>query len=195
MSESDAIGVVRKHRWLSREEQSQRLHEDGCRVVVDLDDVGRETLVPLIREKTVVKAAFAFLLTPRKGVRAGLEDYGRFAARIARLPRKCSGVVKDLDTGLIADTPGTRKAMLSVVREQLMRSSRGLAISEAARRGPKALVLNKLQEAQAEAIWRNVRRYPTWETVEVALQEDVHKAFTRWRAHKMFGPRIGAKTD
>ena len=75
-----------------------------------------------------------------------------------------------------------------------MRSNRGLAASESARRGPKSLVLDKLQEARAEAIWRNVRKYPRWEDVEPALQEHVHEDFTRWRAHRMFGPRqIGEK--
>lgn len=196
MGQEYAIGVVRKHRWATLDEQRRRLQEDGCRVIVDLEATPREWLCTAIRERTVVKLAYACLLTPRRGVRAGLEDYKRFAERIAKLPRKCVGVVKDLDTGLVADSPGTRKAMLSVVREQLMRSVRGLAISEAARRGPKALTLDKLQEAKAEAIWRNVRKYPRWEDVELALQEQIHKRFTRWRAHRMFGPRqVGEKRE
>jgi hypothetical protein len=184
----DAIGVVRKHRWASVDVQRQRLQEDGCRVIIDLEDTPRDWLYTAIRERTTIKAAFACLLTPRKGVRPGLEDYARFAERIAKLPRKCVGVIKDLDTGLVADSPGARKAMLSVVREQLMRSSRGLAISEAARRGPKALVLTEMQRAKAEAIWRNVRKYPTWDDVEPALKQ-LHKRLTRWRAHREWGPR------
>lgn len=57
------------------------------------------------------------------------------------------------------------------------------------RSGLKALVLTDLQTAKAEAIWRNVRRWPTWADVETALQEQVHEDFTRWRGHRMFGPR------
>jgi hypothetical protein len=194
MNDVDAIGVVRKHRWASVDVQRQRLQEDGCRVIVDLEDTPREWLCTAIREHTVIKLAYAFLLTPRRGVRPGLEDYNRFASKIMRVPRACHGYVKDLDTGLIATTAGTHKAMLSVVREQLMRSSRGLAISEAAKRGPKALALDKLQEAKAEAIWRNVRKWPRWEDVETELRKSVHKKFTRWRAHRMFGARqVGEK--
>ena len=126
MGTEDAIGVVRKHRWASLDVQRQRLQEDGCRVIVDLD------------------------------------------------------------TGLVADTPGTRKAMLSVVREQLMRSGRGLAASESARRGPKGLALDKLQEARAKAIWFNTRDYPTWDDAERALQEQVHESFTKWRANRLW---------
>lgn len=194
MRQEDAIGAVRKHRWASLDVQRTLLKEDGCRVIVDLDKTPREWFYTTIRERTLIKVAYACLLTTKRGVRAGLKDYAAFASKIARLPRGCVGSVKDLDTGLVADSPGTRKAMLSVVREQLMRSNRGLAASESARRGPKALTLDKLQEARAEAIWRNVRKYPRWEDVEPALQAHVHEDFTRWRAHRMFGPRqVGEK--
>lgn len=186
MSMEDAIGVVRKHRWASLDVQRTLVENDGCRVIVDLDSTPREWFYTTIRERTVIKVAYACLLTTKRGVKAGLKDYAAFAAKIAKLPRGCVGVIKDLDTGLIADSPGTRKAMLSVVREQLMRSNRGLAASESARRGPKAVVLTELQEAKAEAIWRNVRKYPTWDDAELALQEQVHKDFTKWRANRMW---------
>ena len=186
MRQEDAIGVVRKHRWAPLDVQRQRLQDDGCRVIVDLDKTERDWLFTAIRERTTIKALHACFLTARRGVRAGLTDYAAFADKIAKLPRGCVGVIKDLDTGLIADSPGTRKAMLSVVREQLMRSHRGLAASESARRGPKAVVLTELQKARAEAIWRNVSRYPTWDDAERALQEQVHESFTRWRANRMW---------
>lgn len=188
MVTEDAIGVVRKHRWLPIEAQRELLQGDGCRVIVDLDSTPRDWFYTAIRERTIIKAAFACLLTPRQSVRAGLVDYKRFAERIAKLPRKCVGVVKDLDTGLVADSPGARKAMLSVVREQLMRSGRGLAISEGMRRGPKAFTMTDLVRAKGEAIWRNVRKYPTWDDVEPALKE-LDKRLTRWRAHREWGPR------
>ena len=190
MSQFDAIGVMRKHRWAPISAQRIRLEDDGCERFVDLDATPRSWLFTAIRERTIVKAAYAFLLVERRGLIAGVVDFKEFADKIAKLPRQCHGYVKDLDTGLIGDTPGARKAMLSVVREQLMRSNRGLAAAEsAAKRGPKAVELTDLQTAKAEAIWRNVGRFPTWETVEVALQEQVHEDFTRWRGHRMFGPR------
>jgi len=191
MGTEDAIGVVRKHRWATLHEQRERLEEDGCRVIVDLDKTPRDWLCTAIRERTVIKAAYACLLTPRQSVRMGLTDFVKFQARIAKLPRGCVGVVKDLDTGLIADSPGTRKAMLSVVREQLMRSARGLAaVESAARRGRKEMKLSKLQEAAAKAIWFNTRDYPEWGDAELALQEQIHEDFTRWRANRMWpGPR------
>ena len=197
MRQEDAIGLVRKHRWASLDVQRKRLEDDGCRVIVNLDEKPREWLCTVIRERTILKLAYACLLTPRQSVRAGLKDYTAFTTRIAKLREgTCHGYVKDLDTGLLADSPGSRKAMLSVVREQLMRSARGLAAAESARRGPKTLVLNQLQEAKAEAIWRNVRKFPTWDDVEAALQECVHKDFTRWRGHRMFGPRkFGEKQE
>jgi hypothetical protein len=54
-------------------------------------------------------------------------------------------------------------------------------------------VLTDLQLAKGEAIWRNVRKHPTWEDVEVELQKQINKRITRWRAHREWGPRIGAK--
>jgi hypothetical protein len=199
MSQLDVIGVVRKHRWASLDVQRMRLEEDGCGPIIDLDATPRDWLLTAIRERTIIKAPFAFLLTKRKGVRAGLADFEAFTGKLAKVRRKdgttCIGVVKDLDTGLLADTPGARKAMLAVVREQLMRSVRGYGIAEGVRRGPKPLTLTALQEAKAEAIWRNVRKYPRWEDVEPALQQ-VHEDLTRWAAYRKWKARtIGKKQD
>jgi hypothetical protein len=193
MRQEDAIGVVRKHRWATLDAQRRQLQEDGCRVIVDLDATPRDWLFTAIRERTVIKAAYACLLAARQSVRMGLADFIKFQAKIAKLPRGCVGVVKDLDTGLIADSPGTRKAMLSVVREQLMRSARGLAaVESAARRGRKEMKLTELQEAEAKAIWFNTRDYPEWDDAELALQEQIHEDFTKWRANRMWpGKRKG----
>jgi len=196
MERLDVIGVVRKHRWASLDVQRLRLQEDGCGPIIDLDTTPRDWLLTAIRERTVIKAPFAFLLTRRKGVRAGIADFEAFIDKLSRVKRKdgtaCVGCVKDLDTGLIADTPGARKAMLAVVRDQLMRSVRGYGIEEGVRRGPKPLVLTPLQEAKAEAIWRNVRKYPRWEDVEPALKQ-VHEDLTRWAAYRKWRGRIGEK--
>lgn len=199
MRQLDVIGVVRKHRWASLDAQRLRLQEDGCGPIIDLDATPRDWLLTAIRERTVIKAPFACLLTKRKGVRAGLADFEAFTDKLAKVRRKdgttCIGIIKDLDTGLLADTPGTRKAMLAVVRDQLMRSVRGYGIAEGVRRGPKPLTLTALQEAKAEAIWRNVRKYPRWEDVEPALQQ-VHEDLTRWAAYRKWKARsIGKKPD
>lgn len=189
MAEIDAIGVVRAHRWATVGEQRQRLQDAGCSKIVDLDKTPREWLLTAIRERTIIMAPWAFLLTPRKHVRTGLPDFEAFMKRAAKLPRRCVGIIQDMDTGLMADTPGAQKAMLAVVRDQLARHARGLASGENGRRGRKALILTEIQSAKGEAIWRNTRKFPTWDAVEQELQKQVHKRLTRWRAHREWGPR------
>ncbi len=191
----DTIGVVREHRWATVEDQRQLLQDAGCNKIVDLDEVKREWFYTAIRERTVIMAPWAFLITPRKGVHTGLADFDAFMKRIAKLPRGCVGIIKDMDTGLMADTPGSQKAMLAVVRDQLAKHGRGLASGENARRGRKALSLTEMQRAKGEAIWRNVRKFPTWKAVEPELKKQISKRMTRWRAHREWGPRIGAKQD
>lgn len=194
MQTEDAIGVVRAHRWATLEDQRAKLKADGCRVIVDLGDKPRDTLVPLIRESTVLKLVYAFLLAEPRGARAALADYRAFACRLAKLPRKCVGIVKDLDTGLVAATPGARKAMLAVVKEQLTRHGKGKQSAENGKRGRARLVLTELQDAKGEAIWRNVALFPEWKDAEAELRAKVHKGLTRWQAHRRWGPRrIGGK--
>jgi hypothetical protein len=185
MTDEDAIGVVRAHRWATLAEQRQRLKADGCRVVIDLGETPRDALLPMIREGTVVKAAYAFLLAERKGATAGLADYHRLAERLAKLPRGCVGWVKDLETGLVAHTPGTRKAMLAVVKDQLARHGKGLRSAENGKRGGQLRTFTETQMAKAEAVWNNVKRYPTWEDAAKALPE----GFSVWRAHKLWQGR------
>ena len=132
MSTEDAIGVVRAHRWATLEEQRSRLKTDGVRTIIDLGTTPRDHLLRSIRDGagTVFKLAYAFLLTdPNKGAQRALADYKSFACKIAKLAHEYTkpggakvkatvhGYVKDLDTGLVASTPGTRKAMLAVVKE------------------------------------------------------------------------------
>ena len=66
MGQEDAIGVMRKHRWASLDVQRQRLKEDGCRVIVDLGETPRDWLLTAIRERTIIKTAYACLLTAGK---------------------------------------------------------------------------------------------------------------------------------
>jgi hypothetical protein len=190
----DTIGVVSKHRWASVEEQRKRLEDDGCRVIIDLAKVDREFLLTAVRDRTVVKVLYAFLLAKgRDSARALMADYKAFSERLAKLPRGCSGYIKDVDTGLVADTTGTRRAMLALVKHQIARHRQGAKSAEIGKRGREALVLNDLQKARGEAIWRNVRKFPTWDDVEPELEKQVDKRMTRWRAHREWGPRIGAK--
>lgn len=194
MSNQDAIGVVRKHRWASLDVQRQQLQADGCRVIVDLDNTPRDWMYTAIREGTVIKVPFAFLLCQRKGAVAGLADYRAFACKIANLPRGCFGAVKDMETGLVASTPGTRKAMLDVVRRQLAQHGKGLRSPENGKRGRVALKLTELQDAKGQAIWFNLKRYRKREDAEAALREKVHKDLTHWAANRFWGPRqFGAK--
>jgi hypothetical protein len=193
MGKIDMIGVVREHRWATADEQRQSLQDAGCSKIVDLDETPRDWFYTAIRERTIILAPWAFLLTPRKRVLTGLADFDAFMKHIAKLPRGCVGIIKDLDTGLMADNPGSQKAMLAVVRDQLSRHARGLASGENAVRGRKALVLTDMQRAKGEAIWRNVRKFPTWDAVEPELKKQISKRMTRWRAHREWGPRIGAK--
>jgi hypothetical protein len=185
MQTEDAIGVVRAHRWATLQEQRERLKADGCRVVIDLGETSRDAVLVMVREGTVLKAAFAFLLAERKGATAGLADYHRFAERLAKLPRGCWGYVKDLETGLVASTPGTRKAMLAVVKDQLARHGKGLRSAANGKRGGQLRTFATIEMERAEAVWGNTKKYPTWEDAAKALP----KGFSVWRAHKLWKGR------
>jgi hypothetical protein len=194
MHADDTIGVVNKHRWASVEEQRKRLEQDGCRIIIDLAKVDRDYLLRTVRERTVVKVLYAFLLAKgRDSAKALLSDYTAFAEKLAKLPRGCSGHIMDLDTGFLADTAGSRKVMLALVKQQIARHRQGAKSMENGRRGREALELSEMQMAKGEAIWRNVRKWPTWEDVEAELQKQIDKRMTRWRAHREWGPRSGAK--
>lgn len=205
MGQEDAIGVVRSHRWATLEDQRLRLKADGVRVIVDLGTTPRDHLLSAIRDGagTVFKLAYAFLLTdPNKGAVRALADYRKFACKMASYAREyrkvggakgtmvVHGYVKDLDTGLVASTPGTRKAMLAVVKEQLAKHGKGKRSADNGTHGRKAIVLNELQDAKGKAIWLDRRRFPEWADAERELSEKVRKGITRWRAHKLWGPRV-----
>lgn len=208
MSTEDAIGVVRAHRWATLEEQRARLKADGVRTIIDLGTTPRDQLLGSIRDGagTVFKLAYAFLLTdPNKGAKRALADYKAFACKIAKLSREyhkpggakakviVHGYVKDLETGLVANTSGTRRAMLAVVKEQLAKHGKGKRSADNGTRGRKALVLDELQFAKGEAIWRNPR-YGSWVEAEKALQQHVHKRLTRWRANRLWKVRKIGRT-
>ena len=178
------------------------------RAIIDLGTTPRDQLLSSIRDGagTVFKLAYAFLLTdPNKGAKRALADYKAFACKIAKLTHEHNkpggakaktvvhGYVKDLDTGLVANTPGTRKAMLAVVKEQLAKHGKGKRSADNGKRGRHAVELTELQEAKGEAIWRNPK-FEDWETAETELQKKVHKRLTRWAAHKRWGDRKIGRT-
>ena len=195
MNAGDTIGVVSAHRWATIEEQRERLKADGCRIIVDLAKVDREYLLTVVREGTVVKVLYAFLLAKGRGnARAMLADFKAFSQKLSKLPRGCFGFIKDVDAGLVADTPGARRAMLVIVKHQIARHRQGAKSVENGKRGRVPLELTELQDAKGEAIWRNLERYPEWKDAELALQKHVHKDLTRWSAHRLWKKRrIGAK--
>lgn len=193
MSTEDIIGVVRAHRWASVPAQREALKADGCTRIVDLDKLGREDLVALVRERTTIKVLYAFLLARQGDAVHMLDDYKKFACRLAKLPRRCSAVVKDLSTGLLADTPGMRKAMVEVVRSQIVKHRRGLASAENGKQGGQEREFTETEWLKFEAVWLNTRKYPTWDHAQDAF-EVINRDFTVWRAHLKWGPRkFGAK--
>lgn len=192
MSDQDTIGVVRAHRWASIEEQRSRLKADGCRTIIDLASADREYLLRSARDGagTCVKVLYAFLLADarKQGAVRMLSDYRVFTEKLAKLPRRCHGYVKDVDSGFVADTPGKRKAMLAVVREQIARHRKGLKSAENGKRGGQTKDFTEIELAKGEAAWMNVQRYPTWDDVAPVLAK-INKELTVWYAHAKWGPR------
>lgn len=187
MVDEDCIGVVRHHRWLSAAEQRSRLEAERVRRIVDLGEHPREYLLRLVREQSTVVLAYAFLLAePRRRASDMLRDYDQFASKLAKLPRGCSASVKDLDTGLKADTPGLRKAMLEVVRTQLAKHVRGQRSAANGKR--RAIEFTNAEWDKFEAIWLNVRKFPGWVECEKAFKQ-INPKMNRWRAHAKFGAR------
>lgn len=190
-STEDAIGLTRVHRWAPIPVQVERLQIAGVRRIVSLDKLSREQLVRMIRERTVLKVLHAsFLIDPHKrGAVRRLNDYQKFTEELANLKRNCRGLVMDVDSGFLADTPGERRAMLALVREQIAKDLRGKASASNGKRGGQPKQYSDAQYATAEGIWMNVVRYPKWDDAERALKEQVDKDFTVWRANRRFGPR------
>ena len=196
MSTEDAIGVTFEHRWVATAQQVRRLQEAGCIKIVSLDGVGRHRqvtvaeLAKLVRPGTVVKLVHAFFLArPDKRRAATLK--AAFAEAVQAIVDKRKGAVKDLDAGITTAKPGHRKALMALANEQIGRSRQGLAVTETnkRRRGRIELTLTKEQRLTAQVIWLDTEKYPDWHDAEVALQEQVHEDFTKWRANRMFGVR------
>lgn len=170
--------------------QEDRLKADGCRVVVSLDKVDRDQLKRMIRERTVVKVVYPFLLVdPRKrGVIRMVTDYSKFAEELANLPRKCHAYIKDVESGFVAETVPQRRVMLSVVREQCAAHHKGAKSVKNLPRGGQRKLFSDEQIETARLIWENVRRYPSWDSAQAGFDERV-PGWTVWRANREFGKR------
>jgi len=190
-STEDAIGLTRVHRWAPIPVQTERLEAAGVRRIVSLDKITREQLVRMIRDRTVLKVLHAsFLIDPHKrGAIRRLNDYQKFAEELANLPRKCRGIVLDVDSGFLADTAPQRRAMVALVREQIAKDLRGKASASNGKRGGQPLKLSGEQKERGRGIWMDVVRFPTWDDAELELKKQVHKDFTKWRANREYGLR------
>lgn len=198
MSENDHIGVIRPHRWISADAQRERLEADGCRIIVALagkkETCTREELEKLTRPSSVIKFVHAFLLADprRRRSQGGLK--ADFLAALKRLtdkpPAGRGGTLKDVATGLTTANPEHRRVIIASANDQITRDGKGLksALNGARNRGRQAIDLNKDQLRDAKAIWRNLVDYPEWQDADAGLKT-VHPKFTRYRAHRLWGPR------
>jgi len=198
MSENDHIGVIRSHRWIGAEAQRKRLEADGCRTIVSLDGkkdtATREELERLVRPTTTIKVVHAFLLADpkRRRLKGGLK--ADFLAVLKRLickpPNGRNGTLKDVASGLTTANPEHKRLIIAGASDHITRDGKGLksALNGARNRGRQRLNLTTEQLRAAKAIWRDLIEYPTWEAADKGLAS-VHKDFTRYRAHRLWGSR------
>lgn len=186
---------MRHHRWLSADEQAERL-APRCRIVVSLDggkvpQVDREALVRLARPGCVVELVHAFLLaTPsRKTLSAGMRR--DFRSALSAIEKRGAQVF-DLTADVGSDK---RQALLAVVDADIGASNRGRASKtngEKSKPGRRRYEPTDDELRRAEAIWGNTKRYPGWKEAAEALKREVPK-FTVFRAWKVWGMRLSPK--
>jgi hypothetical protein len=202
MSDLDAIGLVRDHRWLGAAEQAKRLEADGCRVVLALDDTRkmrqatREDVEKFARKGTTFKLVHAFLLADtRKRRKVALK--ADFCAWLKRLVDKGGAVLKDVDMGLT--TERHRKAIVAVADDMIARHCQGArsAVNGQVQRGRQLVEFTPQQLKEAKAIWRDTVEYPTWHDARTALAEIVSakgEKFTTDRARRLWQSRKSKRT-
>jgi hypothetical protein len=199
IEKNDTIGVVRSHRWVSADVQRKRLQAEGVRIIVELDGknaVERTAFERLVRQGTVVKFVHVFLLADPKAAHKKGGMFADFLAAMKRLvckhPNGREGVLVDLETGLTTGDTVKKRALMVHVKDQLGRIAKGSKSAINGRmntdKGRRALEFTDAELRDAKAVWRNRVEYPEWEDAEDGLKA-VHPKFTRWRAHKMWGPR------
>lgn len=184
---TDIIGVVRSHRWGSVDIQTERLKADGCKRIINLSKGDREQLVMMVRERTLIKVVWAILLVApgKSGVKRMFDSYQAFSKRLAKLPRGCHGYVKDVDSGIVADTKAGMRAMELLVRDQIRRDLQG---RKSADNLPREKEFSEIEWLKAENAFHNPTKYPTVERLQAYYDEEI-PGFTYWRANREWGKR------
>jgi len=192
---TDRIGVVRQHRWLSADKQAELLRE-RCRKVVSLDGgklmrIEREAVEKLARPGTVIELVHAFLLADpkRKRARGGMQ--ADFRAALEGLEKR-GAVVVDVDAGICSKKH--RRALLALADKDIGRSNQGAksATNGARSKGRQEADFTPEQFDKAYNVWHNRKAFPTWDDVDGALEKIVSpngQKFTRYRAHAKWGGR------
>lgn len=191
MRETDTIGVVREHRWITAPDQASVLRP-ASRTIVTLYGGGfrrvtLEQLATLTRPGTVLNLVHAFLLAepgPTREMKASLKE----AIKLLTVERQ--GIVRDVTTGMSTDTKVRKQALVDMAGVQIGRSNQGKssATNGALSPGGQPLDLSTEQLRDAKAVWRDLIDYPEWDDAARGLRK-VHREFTIWRAHKLWGPR------
>lgn len=192
---TDRIGVVRQHRWVSADKQAELL-APRCRKIVSLGggklpQVEREDVEKLARPGTVIELVHAFLLADprRKKQRGGLQ--ADFRAALERLESR-GAVVVDVDASICSRKH--RRAMLALADKDIARSNQGAksATNGARSKGRQEADFTPKQWEDAYNVWHNRKAFPFWNDVDVALAKIVSpngQKFTRYRAHAKWGGR------
>lgn len=189
---TDRIGVVRQHRWLSADKQAELLRE-RCRKIVSLGggklpQVEREDVEKLARPGTAIELVHSFLLADpkRKRTRGGMK--ADFRSALERLEKR-GAVVVDVDAGICSGKH--RRAMLALVDKDIARSNQGAksATNGALSRGRPTYEPTRDELKAAKAIWRDLIDHPEWSDADKALREQVNPRFTAWRAYDEWGGR------
>lgn len=200
MSDADAFGVVREHRWpgLTADEQAAILRKTNLKAVYSLGGgkLPTCTLADLSRWATapgrVFRVVHLFLLAEPAKHTPALRR--RLQAAVNELVDKRGAVIEEVDSGLTTAKPGHRRAMMALAREMIARSCQGAksATNGKQMRGRQLVKFSREQIAEAKRIWRDTVEHPTWEDAAKALSKIKSakgEKFTVFRARKLFGER------
>lgn len=189
---TDRIGVVRQHRWMSADKQAELLRPRCAKIVSlgggKLPQVEREDVEKLARPGTVIELVHAFLLADprRKKLRGGLQ--ADFRAALERLEKR-GAIVVDVDASICSRKH--RRAMLALADKDIARSNQGSksATNGARSRGRPAYKPSPEELRDAKGIWRDLIEYPEWDDADAALRTKVNPLFTAWRAYDIWKGR------
>lgn len=179
--------------------QRERLQQDGCRIIVELDgkkdSVTRSELEKLTRPGTVVKFMFPFLLAdPKaKNKKGGMKaDFEQALDRLTdKRPKGRAGIVKDVTAGITTADAMQKRAIIALAKEHLAASGQGAKSAEIGKRqrGRSRVDFTPDEMKQFKAIWRDTVEYPTWDDADAAFKK-INPRFNKWRANKAWPLRI-----